>query len=336
MRKQRSTKPAFKFVTDQSLQAAGSSTPSLEQQNGGRALPPERRRVSTPAFTPMPSDIVDQADPADQQRAAIEHPHRIPIRTPAFTPMLGARSQARFVVMPEDPVKRDSVRRAKMLTPDLAALRTSDDARDVESILHAEALAAELDDDSSDESDAFEGDFDFEDDAYYYERPTSDGDEDVVSDEENGEPQPGSSKAGRAQNGSKRSQAGRKKKPEGQRAEEHAKLVDTGFAGFKCGCKRAEARGIDSCLDGISKEDLRAIHRDTYGNGSTVQLADVLMNIHRLYWVQAIPISKSRTRQRGQHTQASIAVDVISATSCVQPRFRDGCRRLSLCTSIEG
>jgi hypothetical protein len=164
MRKQRSTKPAFTFVTDQSLQAAGPSTPSLEQQNGGRALPPGRRRVSTPAFTPMPSNIVDQAD---QQRAAIEHPHRIPIRTPAFTPMLGARSQARFVVMPEDPVKRDSVRRAKMLAPDLAALRTSDDARDVESILHAEALAAELDDDSSDESDhAFEGDFDFEDDAY--------------------------------------------------------------------------------------------------------------------------------------------------------------------------
>ena len=245
--------------------------------------------MSTPAFTPMPSNIVDQAD---QQRAAIEHPHRIPIRTPAFTPMLGARSQARFVVMPEDPVKRDSVRRAKMLAPDLAALRTSDDARDVESILHAEALTAELDDDSSDES--FEGDFDFEDDAYYYERPTSDGDEDVVSDEENGEPQPGSSKAGRAQDGSKRSQAGRKKKPEGQRAEEHAKLVGTGFPGFRCGCKRAEARGIDSCLDGISKEDLRAIHRDTYGNGSTVQLADVLMNIHRLYWEQAIPISKSR------------------------------------------
>jgi hypothetical protein len=94
--------------------------------------------------------------------------------------------------MLEDPVKMDAVRRAKMLTPDLAALRTSDDARDVESILHAEALAAELDEDSSDESDAFEGDFDDEDDTYHgypYERPTSDGDEDDVRDEENGEPQ---------------------------------------------------------------------------------------------------------------------------------------------------
>jgi len=158
-------------------------------------------------------------------------------------------------VMLEDPVKMDAVRRAKMLTPDLAALRTSDDARDVESILHAEALAAELDEDSSDESDAFEGDFDNEDDTYYdypYEQPASDGDEDVVSDDENGEPQPGSSKAG-AQDGSKRSAAGRKKKPEGQRAEEHAKLVETGFSGFTCGCKRAEIGGMNSCLDGISK-----------------------------------------------------------------------------------
>jgi len=241
----------------------------------------------------MPSNIIDQAD---QQRAAIEHLQRIPVRTPAFTPMLGARSQARSVVMLEDPVKMDAVRRAKMLTPDLAALRTSDDARDVESILHAEALAAELDEDSSDESDAFEGDFDNEDDTYYdypYEQPASDGDEDVVSDDENGEPQPGSSKAG-AQDGSKRSAAGRKKKPEGQRAEEHAKLVETGFSGFTCGCKRAEIGGMNSCLDGISKGDLRAIHRDTYGNGKTVQLADVLTNIHRLYWDQAVPISKSR------------------------------------------
>jgi Fe-S oxidoreductase len=90
----------------------------------------------------MPSNIIDQAD---QQRAAIEHLQRIPVRTPAFTPMLGARSQARSVVMLEDPVKMDAVRRAKMFTPDLAALRTSDDARDVESILHAEALAAQLD-----------------------------------------------------------------------------------------------------------------------------------------------------------------------------------------------
>jgi hypothetical protein len=191
----------------------------------------------------MPSNIIDQAD---QQRAAIEHLQRIPVRTPAFTPMLGARSQARSVVMLEDPVKMDAVRRAKMLTPDLAALRTSDDARDVESILHAEALAAELDEDSSDESDAFEGDFDNEDDTYYgypYEQPTSDGDEDDVRDEENGEPQPsGSSKAG-AQDGSKRFAAGRKKKPEGQRAEEHAKLVETGFSGFKCGCKRADNKG---------------------------------------------------------------------------------------------
>ena len=240
----------------------------------------------------MPSYIVDQAD---QQRAAMEHPHRIPIRTPAFTPMIGARSQTRFVVMLQDPAKRDSVRRAKMLTPDLVALRTSDDACDVESILHVEALAAALDEDSSDESDAaFEGDFDIDDETYECQYGGSfDGDEDVISDEESGEPQPGSSKAG-AQDGSKRSQAGRKKKPEGQRAQEHSKLVDSGFEGFACGCKRAESRGINSCLESITKEDLRAIHRDTYGNGNAVQLADVLTNIHRLYWEQAVPISTSR------------------------------------------
>ncbi len=51
-----------------------------------------------------------------------------------------------------------------------------EEAADVESILHAEALAAELDEDSSDESDAFEGDFDNEDDTYFgypYEQPST-------------------------------------------------------------------------------------------------------------------------------------------------------------------
>ena len=203
--------------------------------------------------------------------------------------MLGPSGGARFAEVPHDPMKMDSVRRAKKSTPDLLACRMSAENLDVESIIHAEAMrrsveAEDISDD--DDEDEYEADFDDEDDPYDEERCYGAGNSGGSHDdggEASDEPQP------------KKSKAGRKKKSEATRKEEHLALVEKSFDGFHCKCASARDRGNNSCLETIPKADLRAIHRETYGpDTAVVKPAQVLQKIHSLYWALAEARSTSR------------------------------------------
>jgi hypothetical protein len=209
--------------------------------------------------------------------------------------MLGPSGGARFVDAELDAGMMRSVRKAKRDTPDLFAIDMNDEdneAINIESIIHAEAMRRSADDEDSSDDDESEADFDVEDDEEYhgpqssdnsddeeYHGPQSSGNSDGDGDKESGV---GKKSIGKA--------AGRKKKSEAQRKEEHNELVDKCFPGFHCQCARAKTSGNESCLEAISKQDLRAIHRETYGDGKAVQPAQVLHNIHSLYWALSVPL----------------------------------------------
>jgi hypothetical protein len=238
---------------------AGPSTPSLDQQREIRPLPRAGRRIATPPFTP----VISESHQVNHRHAPSEHP-RNRIRTPAFTPMLGPSGGARFAEVPLDPVKIDSVRRAKKSTPDLLACRMSAENLDIESIIHAQAMRRSADDEEisdDDDEDEYEPHFDDDDDPYDEERcygAENSGGSDDDGGEGSDEPQP------------KKSKAGRKKKSEATRKEEHLAQVEKCFAGFHCKCASARDKGNDSCLETIPKADLRAIHRETYGPDTEV------------------------------------------------------------------
>ena len=261
---------------------AGPSTSSLDQQ---REIPPLSRasgRIATPPFTP----VLSESHQVNHRHAASER-RRNRTCTPAFTPVLGPSDGARFVDAELDMGMMRSVRRVKRDSPDFIALRAEDGHEDshehkevinIESIIHAEAMRRSADDEDSSDDDESEADFDVEDDEEYH-GPQSSDNSDGDGDKESGV---GKKSKGKA--------AGRKKKSEAQRKEEHNELVDTCFAGFRCQCARAKTSGNESCLEAISKQDLRAIHRETYGDGKAIQPAQVLHNIHSLYWALSVPL----------------------------------------------
>jgi N-acetylglutamate synthase-like GNAT family acetyltransferase len=209
--------------------------------------------------------------------------------------MLGPSGGARFVDAELDAGMMRSVRKAKRDTPDLFAIDMNDEdneAINIESIIHAEAMRRSADDEDSSDDDESEADFDVEDDEEYHgpqSSDNSDGEEyhgPQSSDNSDGD---GDKESGVGKK-SKGKAAGRKKKSEAQRKEEHNELVDKCFPGFHCQCARAKTSGNESCLEAISKQDLRAIHRETYGDGKAVQPAQVLHNIHSLYWALSVPL----------------------------------------------
>jgi hypothetical protein len=179
------------------------------------------------------------------------------------------------------------------------------EAINIESIIHAEAMRRSADDEDSSDDDESEADFDVEDDEEYHgpqSSENSDGEEyhgPQSSDNSDGD---GDKESGVGKK-SKGKAAGRKKKSEAQRKEEHDELVDKSFAGFRCQCATAKASGNESCLEAISKQELRAIHRETYGEGKAVQPAQVLHNIHSLYWALSVPLPtpKGAPSLKGAH-----------------------------------
>ena len=81
--------------------------------------------------------------------------------------MLGPSGGARFVDAELDAGMMRSVRKAKRDTPDLFAIDMNDEdneAINIESIIHAEAMRRSADDEDSSDDDESEADFDVEDD----------------------------------------------------------------------------------------------------------------------------------------------------------------------------
>eukprot|EP00900_Chrysochromulina_parva_P025596 jgi/Chrpa1/7670/Chrysochromulina_OHIO_Genome00019074-RA len=99
----------------------------------------------------------------------------------AFTPMLGPSGGARFVDAELDKGMMRSVRQAKRDNLDLIAICMSDEdshedneAINIESIIHAEAMRRSADDEDSSNDDESEADFDVEDDEEYHGPQSSD------------------------------------------------------------------------------------------------------------------------------------------------------------------
>jgi hypothetical protein len=137
-----------KAVGAMCARSAGPSTSSLDQQREIPPLPRARGRIATPPFTP----VISESHQVNHRHAASERPHNREC-TPAFTPILGPSDGARFVDAELDMDMMRSVRRAKRGTPDFIALRMSDEdshedneAINIESIIHAEAMRRSADD----------------------------------------------------------------------------------------------------------------------------------------------------------------------------------------------
>jgi hypothetical protein len=106
--------------------------------------------------------------------------------------MLGPSGGARFVDAELDKGMMRSVRQAKRDNPDLIAICMSDEdshedneAINIESIIHAEAMRRSADDEDSSNDDESEADFDVEDDEEYHgpqSSDNSDGDGDKEGD----------------------------------------------------------------------------------------------------------------------------------------------------------
>ena len=76
--------------------------------------------------------------------------------------------------------------------------------------------------------------------------------------------------------------------PEAQRAQQHEAELATSYAGFRCNCHRAAS--ALSCLEQLTRQDLRAIFHQVYprwpadGSTPTVSVSTVLHNLHNLMW----------------------------------------------------
>ena len=113
-------------------------------------------------------------------------------------------------------------------------------------------------------------------------------DDDAVADETDDED------GGGGAAGSSAAQPGKKKKcKEAERYEKHQQAVEMSFAGFKCGCARSKAAGMDSCLEQFTKATLREIHRETYPipDAKAVHSTEVQRKIHEKYWSRAEALS---------------------------------------------